>query len=200
MPGIFICYRRGDTAGFARALYDRLVAKFGESRVFIDIDARIPPGQDFTKVIEERVSSCDVLVALMGKRWLAARRARQRRIDDPMDFVRLEIETALNREIPVIPALLEGANMARADQLPDSLATLPSLQAVQIAHERFDEDVKGFISASRTTPTALVTSLAVSALGRLRLMGLSLTGGSSRSIQSRNAVVSPSSASLPPCG
>ena len=147
MPGIFICYRRGDSAGFAGRLYDRLVAQFGESRVFIDIDARIPPGQDFVKVIEKRVSSCDILVALMGKRWLTARRARQRRIDDPMEFVRLEIETALNRKIPVIPALLEGASMARADQLPDSLATLPHRQAVQITHERFDEDVKRFIAS-----------------------------------------------------
>ena len=147
MPGIFICYRRDDSAGFAGRLYDRLAAQFGESRVFIDIDARIPPGQDFVKVIEKRVSSCDVLVALMGKRWLTARRARQRRIDDPMDFVRLEIETALNRKIPVIPALLEGASMARADQLPDSLATLPHHQAVQITHERFDEDIKRFVAS-----------------------------------------------------
>ncbi len=138
MPGIFICYRRGDSAGFAGRLYDRLVAQFGEGRVFIDIDAGIPPGQNFVRVIEQRVSSCDVLIALMGKRWLTVRRARQRRIDDPMDFVRLEIETALKREIPVIPALLEGASMARTDQLPDSLATLPSLQAIQITHERFE--------------------------------------------------------------
>ena len=95
--------------------------EFGESRVFMDIDASIPPGQDFVEFIEESVSSCDVLIALIGKRWLTARRARQRRIDDPIDFVRLEIETALKREIPVISPALAAVAAAPRPETPDKL-------------------------------------------------------------------------------
>ena len=91
VPGIFICYRRDDSAGFAGRLYDRLERRFGDDHIFMD--ASIKPGDDFVKLIEERLSSCDVLIALMGKKWLTARKGRRRRLDDPLDFVRLEIET-----------------------------------------------------------------------------------------------------------
>ena len=147
MPGIFICYRRGDSAGFAGRLYDRLVSEFGKDLVFMDVDANIPAGEDFAEFIDKRVRDCDALIALMGKRWLTSRKGRKRRLDDPLDIVRLEIETALKQRVRVVPVLLEGASIARADQLPDVLAILPRRQAVEITHERFDEDVKRLIAS-----------------------------------------------------
>ena len=147
MPGIFICYRRDDSAGFAGRLYDRLEREFGKGHIFMDVDASIKPGDDFVKVIDQRVNSCDVLIALIGKRWLTARKGRKRRIEDPLDYVRLEIETALKGSVRIVPALLEGAGMPSPDRLPDSLSTVPRLQAVQITHERFGEDADRLIAA-----------------------------------------------------
>ena len=146
MPGIFICYRRDDSAGFAGRLYDRLEREFGKDHIFMDVDASIKPGDDFVKVIDQRVNSCDVLIALIGKRWLTARKGRKRRIEDPLDYVRLEIETALKGSVRIVPALLEGAGMPSPDRLPDSLSTVPRLQAVQITHERFGEDANRLIA------------------------------------------------------
>jgi TIR domain-containing protein len=71
MPGIFICYRRDDTSPYAGRLYDHLSARFGPDRVFMDIDT-IRPGDDFVQVISDRVAACDVLIAVIGKRWLAS--------------------------------------------------------------------------------------------------------------------------------
>ncbi len=147
MPGIFICYRRGDSAGFAGRLYDRLEREFGKEHVFMDVDTSIKPGDDFVKLIDQWVNSCDVLIALMGKRWLTAHKGRKRRIDDPLDYVRLEIETAIKGSVRIVPALLEGAGMPSPDRLPDSLSTVPRLQAVQITHERFGEDANRLIAA-----------------------------------------------------
>ena len=116
MPGIFICYRRGDSAGFAGRLYDRLVSEFGPDLVFMDVDANIPGGEDFVEFIDKRVRDCDALIALMGKRWLTSRKGRKRRLDDLLDFVRLEIQTALKQRVRVVPVLLEGAS---AVELPE---------------------------------------------------------------------------------
>ena len=108
MAGIFICYRRGDSAGFAGRLYDRLEREFGEDHVFMDVDSSIKPGDDFVKLIEERLNACDVLIALIGKSWLTVRKGQRRRLDDPLDYLRLEIETALKSGVRVVPALVEG--------------------------------------------------------------------------------------------
>ncbi len=124
MPGIFISYRRDDTGGYAGRLYDRLYEHFDSTRLFRDID-NIEPGLDFVEAIEQAVGSCDVLIALIGKRWLfISGDTRKRRIDDPEDFVRLEIATALKRKICVIPVLIEGASMPSQAELPDVLRRL----------------------------------------------------------------------------
>jgi len=105
---IFISYRREDSAPYAGRLYDRLGQHFGKDKIFMDIDT-IEPGVDFVEDIEQAVGSCDVLIALIGKQWLTISDATgQRRLDNPEDFVRLEIKTALARNIRVIPALLPG--------------------------------------------------------------------------------------------
>src|SRR5262252_2244864 len=137
MNGIFISYRRDDAAGYAGRLYDRLAAHFGTDRVFMDVQG-IEPGVDFVEAIERALRSCEILIVLMGKDWLAADSAGRRRLDDPTDFVRLETVAALNRGIRVVPVLVEGVLMPRAEQLPADLLPLVRRQAVELSHKQWD--------------------------------------------------------------
>jgi hypothetical protein len=141
MPAIFISYRREDTEGQAGRLFDDLAKLFGEQSVFMDV-AAIEPGRDFRKAIDEHVASCGVLLALIGKNWLDAHdQAGHRRLDAPLDLVRLEIAAALKREIPVVPVLVGGASMPRADQLTPDLADLAFRNAVELTHARWNSDL-----------------------------------------------------------
>jgi hypothetical protein len=142
LGGVFICYRREDSAGFSRLIYDRLTHKLGHDSVFFDVD-NIAPGLDFVDILSERVGKCDALIAVIGKSWVSsAYLDNQRRLDDPNDFVRIEIEAALARKIRVIPILVDGAMMPRPDDLPDSLKKLTRRQGIEISHTRFDSDVE----------------------------------------------------------
>jgi TIR domain len=108
---IFISYRRDDSAPWARLVYDSLFKHFPRSRIFMDVD-NLDPGNDFVEAIEKSVGSCDVLIAVIGKRWLmSSDEEGRRRLDNPKDFVRTEIGTALKRGIRVIPVLVEGASV-----------------------------------------------------------------------------------------
>lgn len=141
MSGIFISYRRDDTGGYVLALYDRLAAHFGEDFLFMDI-RNIPHGVDFRRVINDTVGSCDVLIALIGREWLTITDSSgRRRLDDPRDFVRLEIAAALERGIPVIPVLVRGAQVPSEDDLPDVLKELAYRQGQELSDRRFDYDV-----------------------------------------------------------
>jgi TIR domain len=122
MPSkVFISYRRDDTAHAAGRVRDRLERDFGADLLFMDVDA-IPLGRDFTKVLRDEVTKCDVLLALIGPNWLNVRDEEgNRRLDNPADVLRIEIGTALQRDIPVIPILLDGARIPKADQLPQDL-------------------------------------------------------------------------------
>jgi glycerophosphoryl diester phosphodiesterase len=139
-PGrVFISYRRQETAWPARQLYDLLVAELGADRVFKDVD-NIEPGDDFVERIQWAVGSCQVLLALIGPQWLTVTDATGgRRLDDPTDFVRLEVETALNRDdVRVIPILVDNAKMPTPQELPTTLAALTRRQAVEINPVNFD--------------------------------------------------------------
>jgi hypothetical protein len=137
---IFISYRREETAYPAGWLYDRLADRFGGGQVFKDVDS-IQLGDDFVEVIARAVGSCDVLLALIGDAWLTVTDEHgRRRLDDPDDFVRLEIEAALTRKVRVIPILVDGAGMPRADELPDSLVKLVRRQALELSPSRFEFD------------------------------------------------------------
>ena len=115
---IFISYRREETAYPAGWLFDRLAEHFGAGQIFKDVDS-IELGDDFVEMITRAVGSCDVLLALIGDRWLTViDKQGRRRLDDPNDFVRLEIEAALKRNVRIIPILVEGATMPYADELP----------------------------------------------------------------------------------
>jgi hypothetical protein len=142
--GVFICYRREDSAGFARLIYDRLRQKLGPENVFFDVD-NIPLGVDFRKELSRSLDRCGTLVAVIGKNWLSAERDNLRRLDDPQDYVRMELEAALGREIRIIPVLLDGARMPEAEDLPESLKELSRRQAVEISHNGFEADVQTLI-------------------------------------------------------
>lgn len=138
---VFISYRREDTSGIAGRLYDRLAARFGGDRVFMDVDS-ISPGFDFGKVVEDAVESCDVLLVLIGRDWLQVTNSSgRRRLDDPGDYVAAEIRAGLDRNIPVIPVLVDGARPPHDDDLPRPLAALARRQSARVDHESFTADV-----------------------------------------------------------
>lgn len=138
---IFISYRRGDSSAHAGRLSDRLVAEFGADGVFMDVDT-IEPGADFVDYIDDAVGSCDVLIALIGDEWLECRDdIGNRRLEDPDDFVRLEVAAGLERDIRVVPVLVEGATMPRAHELPEPLRRLARRNALEITDTRWRHDV-----------------------------------------------------------
>src|SRR5271157_1195691 len=137
---IFISYRREESHWSARSLHDRLSMSFDWNQIFMDIDA-IALGEDFVKAIETTVAKCDVLIAVIGNNWLTSKDDHgDRRLDNPEDFVRMEIGTALKREIRVIPVLVDGAIMPRADELPEDLKPLVRRNALAITGTSFAGD------------------------------------------------------------
>ena len=129
---IFISYRRDETAYPAGWLFDRLAQHFEAAQIFKDVDS-IELGDDFVEVISRAVGSCDVLLALIGHQWLTMTDVNGRlRIDDPNDFVRLEIQAALTRNVRIIPILVDGAKMPHAEELPAALAGLARRQALEL--------------------------------------------------------------------
>jgi len=135
VSGIFLSYRRDDSAGIAGRIYDRLVAHFGEDQIFMDVDS-IPLGDDFPQILNDAVSRCDVLLAVIGSHWCGTGPDGGRRLDDPRDFVRIEVETALGRGIPVIPVLIGQTEMPSDEALPGSLKPLCMRNACSVGMGR----------------------------------------------------------------
>jgi hypothetical protein len=149
LRAIFLSYRRDDAEGEAGRLFDDLTAEFGTDKVFMDV-AGIELGRDFRKVIDENVSSCGVLLAMIGKSWIDAKdEDGRRRLDAPLDFVRLETASALKRDIPVIPVLVQRGRMPRPEELPEDVKDLAFRNAVELTHARWDSDVQLLIKALR---------------------------------------------------
>ena len=149
MRAIFISYRRNDTEGEAGRLFDDLIEEFGDNSVFMDV-AAIEAGRDFRKVIDESVSTCGVLLAIVGKNWVDAKDdSGRRRLDDPTDFVRLETCSALRRDIPVVPILVRGAKMPRPEELPEDLREFAYRNSVELTHARWNSDLQVLIEALR---------------------------------------------------
>ena len=147
MPKIFISYRRNDSGGRAGRLYDRLIDRFGQGQVFMDVDT-IRPGLDFVEVVQEAVASCDALIAVIGDEWLGASDDNgRRRLENPEDLVRLEIATALERDIRVIPVLVQGAQMPVATDLPEGLEALARRNSVEVSDTSFRTDIDQLIKA-----------------------------------------------------
>ena len=138
---IFISYRREDSVGHAGRIFDRLAEQLGRDQVCRDIDS-LPPGEDFVLAIEHIVKQSDVLLALIGPRWITATDDEGHwRLANEDDPVRLEIVTALQNNVRVVPVLLQGARMPKAKDLPGDLASLAHKNAIEIRDTSFDQDV-----------------------------------------------------------
>jgi hypothetical protein len=146
MDSIFLSYRRAGTSGYGGRLHEGLREHFGEARVFRDVDS-IPPGTDFVKILDEAVTRAGVVLALIGRDWFTTADAEgKRRIDDPGDFVRIELEAAFRRGVVVIPVLVDGARMPPPTALPESLARLSRIQAIELSDERWEYDLGRLIT------------------------------------------------------
>ena len=147
---IFISYRRDDTAGVAGRLYDRLVQHYGRNAVFKDVDS-IPLGSNFKQYIDSVIKKCDLVIVVIGDRWLGSEGETRRRIDDPRDLVRIEIESALQRAIPVVPLLVQNTSMPSEADLPSSLQELAYRNGMSIRHDpHFHADVDLLIKNMET--------------------------------------------------
>ena len=144
---IFISYRRDDAAGYARAIYDELVRRFTDERVFMDVDD-IAAGQPFDEVIRRQVGASQVMLVLIGPRWRGPPDAPSR-LDDPADVVRQEVAAGLEKGLQVIPLLLDGARMPARQELPAPLAALSQRQALEISNSRFADDLQRLVGALR---------------------------------------------------
>ena len=132
---LFISYRREDSAGIVGRIRDRLAREFGATNVFFDVDT-IPFGVDFRAHIEKTIATCDAALVVIGPRWLTAvDDQRRRRLDNVGDFVRLEVEAALARDIPVVPLLVDGATIPKASQIPASMADLTNRNGIPVRHD-----------------------------------------------------------------
>jgi hypothetical protein len=169
LHSIFISYRREDSEGEAGRLSDDLAESFSEDSVFMDV-AAIQPGRDFRKAIDESIHQCSVLLAIVGPVWLEAKNALgEKRLEDESDFVRLEIASALQRDIPVVPVLVRGAKMPRAEQLPQDLRELAYRNAVELTHARWKSDLqiltralKPYLGHGEVSPSAVQATPAAS--------------------------------------
>ena len=141
MSAIFLSYRRDDSSGYAGRLFDNLAKSFGRERVFMDIET-LEPGMDFVSGIDRAIESCGAVIAMIGPNWINARDGDGNpRLDNPHDFIRLEITTALNRGVRVIPVLVHNASMPLEHELPEPLRPLCRLQAFEMSDNRWEFDV-----------------------------------------------------------
>jgi len=160
---IFISYRRDDSSANAGRLYDRLADAFGAENIFMDVDS-ISFGLDFAEAIGRAVASCDVLLAIIGPEWLTISERGRRRLDDPDDFVRLEIEAALERNVRVVPVLVDEAELPSREELPESLQALVRRQTLRLTHDQFRIETQRLIEdLHRLSGTPPITASAPSA-------------------------------------
>jgi hypothetical protein len=138
--GVFISYRRSDAAAYAGRLYDRLVARFGKEKVFIDM-VNVGMGDDFVDTITAAAESCAVMVVLISRQWSRGEETRPGR----PDYVRLEVSKGLERKIRVMPILIQGASMPEAEELPEDLAPLLRRNAFELRDTRWERDVEDLI-------------------------------------------------------
>jgi TIR domain len=163
--GIFISYRRSDAGPYARLLQIQLSQSLPDTPVFMDLDS-IEAGTDFAEAIKAGVDSCQILIALIGPRWLAlSDQEGRRRLDDADDYVRFEIRTALERRVRVIPVLVDGATMPHREQLPDDLAKLTRLNALPMSYDRYEYDERRLMAIIRRVLAAESTDTTAAPAG-----------------------------------
>ncbi len=170
--GIFINYRRSDAPGVAGRLFDHLAKEFPRHDLFIDVDA-MKPGLDFVEQLDAQVSRCELLLAIIGPHWLTAVNEKgRRRLDDDNDYVRIELASALKRNIPVIPVLVEGVTMPSENDLPADLKPLARRQALELRHTRFAADADAIAAVLKNTLPRRGRGLAWSLVGAVMLVAV----------------------------
>jgi hypothetical protein len=175
MRGVFLSYRRSDTAGHAGRLHDHLAARFGADRVFMDV-GDIAAGEDFTRALERELAKADVVVVAIGDGWLTAAQDGRRRLDDPADHHRCEIEAAITQGKRLVPVLVEGARMPAEAELPLALRPLARCQAVELRDSRWGDDVAALTRAlGGSRPAATPTR--PGRAPRLAMLGLAAAVG-----------------------
>jgi hypothetical protein len=178
MSAVFISYRRADSSGHAQALHRILEDKLGSGHVFMDVDD-IEPGQNFTTALDSALAESDVVIVLIGRDWLDASDevTGQKRLDNPDDYVRREIATALEGNLRVIPVLLDDAQVPSVDALPAEIRSLSTFNAVSLRHSRFTDDVDHLLNSLPEFADLLrrrdssVSGVASRFLGKLSLRG-----------------------------
>ena len=188
-------YRRSDTAGYAGRISDRLRKEFGDARLFRDIDT-IKPGANFVGSIEEAVSSCSVFIALIGTGWLSASNSDgQPRLQDPSDYVRLEIAAALKRKIPIIPVLVAGATLPRPDSVPREIRPLFDYEAHELSDKRWAYDLNQLVVHLKDIISPAWRGRRSAAMVATVLMAMAALGGSV--VAARRLLSHPSAPSAP---
>lgn len=147
---LFFSYRRDDAAGWAGRLFDSLSESFDSGNIFIDVDS-IPAGEVFGEAIRRSILDADVILAIIGKKWAGIDEKGQRRIDNPNDFVRLELATALEHNKRLIPVLVDGASPPRREQLPENIAALADHNVIELTHVRWKYDTGRLIESILNT-------------------------------------------------
>ena len=140
--GVFISYRRSEAVAYARGLYESLAERFGRGRVFLDLK-NIGPGDDFVEAITAAANSCSAMIVLISRGWLRGAQGP----GDEVDYVQLEVSTALERKIRVIPILIQGAAMPAPKDLPEALSPLARRNAIAFSDTRWERDVEDLIEA-----------------------------------------------------
>jgi formylglycine-generating enzyme required for sulfatase activity len=145
MSTVFISYRRENAAGEARALFNDLAERLGDDSVFMDVDS-IALGRDFRSALQETAASCDLMLVLIGRNWADAKDEGGRvRLENPADYVRLEVEAGLKRDIVVTPVLVQGAHMPAPEDLPPEIRNLAYRNAFELSHSRWESDVQEMV-------------------------------------------------------
>jgi len=161
MPNIFISYRRADSSAYVGRIYDRLVEAFGKKHVFKDVD-NIPVGVDFRQVLSREVNKCDIVLVVIGRYWISVTDDYgRRRIDNPDDFVRIEVASALARpNCLVVPVLLQGAPMPPPNYLPPDLQLLPYKNAAVVRDDPdFHNDLSRLVIGLGGNPSGYTTKI-----------------------------------------
>lgn len=147
MAKLFISYRRDDTQDFTRSVYERLATRFGAANIFMDVDS-VPLGSDFRQILRDAVAESSLALVMIGRFWLSVKDDQgRRRLDNPNDFVRIEVEAALARDIPVVPVLAHGVAIPREGDLPPSIAALAFRHGTDVrSDQHFNHDVEQLIA------------------------------------------------------
>jgi hypothetical protein len=144
--GIYLSYRRSESAAYAGRLFDHLSRHFGRGSVFMDVQGGIRPGQEFARVIDSALNACDAVLVVIGKNWASCTgKDGCRRLEDPKDWVRLEVAAALRRDILVVPVLVEGACLPDPTSLPEELRALCGRNASELSDLRWSFDVRELV-------------------------------------------------------